>query len=87
MAAQKFLCRTCGEEVNSKKWGFATLCEICDTPESTNKSMAILIADGKTDYHFQIIPNPTDVEAATIKSIGRAWDPRSQLKAINKVSS
>lgn len=79
-------CKSCGDHILNKKWGYVDLCSGCDDEETVNKSMAILIADGKTDYHFQIIPNPSDAEASAIKSIGRAWDPRSQLKAINKVS-
>ena len=81
-------CTQCDIQINArKKWGYATLCEDCDSPEKVNKSMGILIADGKTDYHFQVIRNPSDSDAQAIKAIGRAWDPRSQLRAVNKVSS
>lgn len=85
--AKPKLCKMCNDEIGKKTWGFATLCEICDQPEAINKSMAILIADGKTDYHFQVITNPSNNDVAAIQAIGRAWDPRSQLRAINKVSS
>jgi hypothetical protein len=81
------LCHECEDEISkSKKWGYATLCSDCDQPESTSRSMGILIADGKTDYHFQVIKNPSPRDVENIRSIGRAWDPRSQLKSINKVS-
>ena len=82
------ICISCESDISSsKKWGYSTLCKDCDEPESTNKSMGILIADGKTDYHFQIVANPSASDVNAIRAIGRAWDPRSQLKSINKVSS
>jgi hypothetical protein len=80
------VCKICELDFGSKKWGYANICGDCDESTAVNKSMAILIADGKTDYHFQIIRNPSDQDAAAISAIGRAWDPRSQLRAINKVS-
>ncbi len=79
-------CKECGADFPPKRWGYANVCSDCDESRDINKSMAILIADGKTDYHFQIIQNPSDADAAAISAIGRAWDPRSQLRAINKVS-
>lgn len=80
------LCKECQYEIEaSKKWGYSTLCSDCDQPEEVQKSMGVVIADGKTDYHVQVIRNPTKQQAAHIKSIGRAWDPRTQLTAINKV--
>lgn len=81
-------CRCCGIDIERiKKWGYANLCIDCDTPETTNKSMAVMIADGKTDYHIQIIANPSDSQVQSIRAAGLSHDPRSQLKAINKVSS
>ena len=71
----------------NKKWGYRTLCGECDTPESVSKSVALLIVDGKTDYYFQIINNPTEQVAAQVKSHGFSHDPRTQLKSIRKVSS
>lgn len=80
-------CKSCEDPIcKPKKWGYANLCEFCDTNETVNKSMGIMIADGKTDYHFQVVRNPSDSEAAAIKAAGTAHDPRSQLRAINKVS-
>lgn len=75
-----------GDIFSSKKWGYSTLCAECDVSEKVNKSVALLIADGKTDYHFEIIQNPSKELAANVRSIGMAHDPRTQLKAINKVS-
>jgi hypothetical protein len=49
--------------------------------------MAVMIADGKTDYHIRIVKNPSNREAEAIRAAGLAHDPRSQLRAINKVSS
>lgn len=81
------ICVECeGDIATSKKWGYYTLCAECDVGEKVNKSVALLIADGKTDYHFMIINNPSEELAASIRSIGLAHDPRTQLKAINKVS-
>jgi len=71
---------------SSKRWGFANLCGDCDQPESTSRTLAVVIADGKTDYHIQLIRNPSKADAEFIRSVGRAWDPRTQLKSINKVS-
>lgn len=82
------VCKDCeGDILPGKRWGYATLCAECDTPETTNRSMGIVIADGKTDYYVEVVRNPSDRDVEAIKAIGKAWDPRSQLKAINKVSS
>lgn len=82
------LCKECECDISPrKKWGYAHLCEVCDDPETINKSMGVMIADGKTDYHFEIVTNPSDETAASIRASGLAHDPRSQLRAINKVSS
>lgn len=82
------LCKECGSNVGkNKKWGFANICEYCDDKERVNKSMGIMIADGKTDYHVQIVRNPSSQDVEMIQRIGRAWDPRSQLTSINKVSN
>lgn len=84
---QMRLCKECDTPISEKKkWGYVDLCKYCDNPEKINKSMAVMIADGKTDYHFQIVENPTDEQAESIRSAGTAHDPRTQLKAINKVS-
>lgn len=81
------LCKVCEENVSrAKKWGYANLCEYCDTEETINKSMGIMVADGKTDYHVQVVRNPSNEAAAAIKAAGIAHDPRTQLRAINKVS-
>lgn len=80
-------CKDCGIDIDSKKWGYVNLCGQCDTPERINKSMAVMIADGKTDYHIRIVKNPSNREAEAIRAAGLAHDPRSQLRAINKVSS
>ena len=79
-------CKECGDKITNKKWGYTTLCRLCDEPESVNKSMGVMIADGKTDYHFQIVHNPSNTQAAMIRSAGISHDPRTQLRAINKVS-
>lgn len=80
-------CKSCGIQVQSrKKWGYVNLCEDCDGNEPVNKSMAVLVADGKSDYHFKICANPTDDQRAAIRAAGTAHDPRTQLRAINKVS-
>jgi hypothetical protein len=83
------LCTECECEFDSssKRTGYANICFDCDTPERVRKSMGVMIADGKTDYHFQIVHNPSAKEAAAIRSAGLAHDPRTQLRAINKVSS
>jgi len=81
------ICRYCEEPVSpNKKWGYANICEDCDEPEKINKSMAVIVSDGKTDYHTKIIRNPTRNEVEAIKTAGKAHDPRTQLRAINKVS-
>jgi len=81
------LCKECDDEIpTSKRWGYATLCGECDTEETTAKTLGVLIADGKTDYHIQLIVNPSDKDAEFVRAAGRAWDPRSQLSAIRKVS-
>jgi hypothetical protein len=81
------LCKFCETEVSSKKkWGYRNICAECDDKEPVNKSVAVLIADGKTDYHFKIIQNPTKEQAAAVRLAGTAHDPRTNLRAINKVS-
>lgn len=80
-------CRECEYEIDrTKKWGYADLCSLCDEEDLVNKSVGVLVADGKTDYHFKIVENPSKELAASIRSAGLAHDPRTQLKAINKVS-
>lgn len=80
-------CKECEIEISPKKrWGYVNLCADCDTGEKVNKSMGVMIADGKTDYHVQVVRNPTNNQAAMIRSAGLAHDPRTQLRAINKVS-
>lgn len=80
-------CKACGGDVlPNKRWGYVNLCEECDKPNLVRKSMGIVIADGKTDYYVQIVRNPSEEDAEYIRSVGRAWDPRTQLKSINKVS-
>lgn len=80
-------CKSCGADIHDKKWGYVNMCKECDTPERVNKSMAVMIADGKTDYYIKIVNNPSNEEAEAIRVAGLAHDPRSQLRAINKVSS
>jgi hypothetical protein len=81
-------CEICERSISrAKRWGFVHLCEQCDDRDGeVNKSMGVIIADGKTDYHTQVIHSPSDGQAALIRSAGRSFDPRTQLKAINKVS-
>ena len=81
------ICKECDGDILNKKWGYANLCSDCDSKEKVNKSMGVLVADGKTDYHIQVIANPSNQQASIIRSAGLAHDPRTQLKAINKVSS
>jgi len=79
------ICADCGEFIEKiKRWGYSTLCECCDMPETTNKHVGVLIADGKTDYHIQLVRNPTVEQAAKIRSLGLAHDPRTQLRFTNK---
>ena len=80
-------CKECGDlGSKSKKWGYRNICKFCDSEDKVNKSVAVLIADGKTDYYFQVIPSPTKEQAEAIRLAGTAHDPRTNLKAINKVS-
>ena len=80
-------CKICNELVSkNKKWGYKNICKFCDSEDKVNKSVAVLIADGKTDYHFRVIPNPTKEQAAAVRLAGTAHDPRTNLRAINKVS-
>jgi hypothetical protein len=78
-------CKKCGEPVD-KKWGYVNLCSDYDEPEKINRSRAVIIADGKTDYYIKIVHQPTDEEVAAIEAAGRAHDPRTHLTAIDKVS-
>jgi hypothetical protein len=81
------MCKECECDIpKGKRWGYAHLCDLCDSEDRVNKSVGVLIADGKTDYHFQVVQNPSKELAASIRSAGLAHDPRTQLKAINKVS-
>jgi hypothetical protein len=83
----KNVCSECEEVIGFKKWGFNNLCAFCDSRgDEVNKSMGVIIADGKTDYYTQVIKSPSDTQAAMIRSAGTSHDPRTQLKAINKVS-
>ena len=88
MKSKNKMCRECEFEFDpsTKRTGYANLCSDCDSPEPVRKSMGVMIADGKTDYHFQIVHNPSAKEADAIRSAGLAHDPRTQLRAINKVS-
>lgn len=80
-------CLECGSAIGHKKWGFNNLCVFCDCKDNeVNKSMGVIIADGKTDYYTQVIKSPSDVQVSMIRSAGLSHDPRTQLKAINKVS-
>jgi hypothetical protein len=79
------VCRSCGFEVlNSKKWGYATLCEDCDVRGYEPKHVGVMIADGKTDYGIQLVRNPTKNQAEKIRSLGLAHDPRTQLRFTGK---
>lgn len=81
-------CISCDDFIpHTKRWGFYNLCDACDDVEEVTKSMGVMIADGKTDYHVQVVRNPSPSDVKLIQQIGRAWDPRSQLVSINKVSS
>ena len=81
------MCSECETPIKPKGWGFVHLCSLCDDRDSeVNKSMGVIIADGKTDYYTQVIASPSDTQAAMIRSAGLSHDPRTQLKAINKVS-
>jgi hypothetical protein len=77
-------CKECNHDFFNKKWGFANLCDLCDEREYESKHMAVMIADGKTDYYFQLIRNPSPLQAEKIKSIGSAHDPRSQMRFTSK---
>ena len=80
-------CRECETPIAYKRWGFVHLCAQCDTRDTeVNKSMGVIIADGKTDYYTMVVPSPSDRQAAMIRSAGNSHDPRTQLRAINKVS-
>lgn len=80
------MCKECGEKIADKKWGYVDLCKDCDEPEQVNKSMGVIVADGKTDYYTQIIHSPSNEQANLVRQAGSAHDPRTQLRAINKVS-
>jgi hypothetical protein len=78
-------CTDCQSDIPaSKRWGYANLCDCCDTREYESKHVAVIIADGKTDYHFQLVRNPTEFQAAKIRSLGLAHDPRTQLRFTGK---
>ena len=80
-------CIACDDPIlSTKKWGRYNLCNLCDETEDVPKSMGVMIADGKTDYHVQVVRNPTPNDIRLIQQVGRAWDPRTQLVSINKVS-
>jgi hypothetical protein len=83
----KRVCKECEEQISfAKTWGYANLCAICDEQVYEARHRGVLVADGKTDYHFQIVRNPSEYQANMIRSAGLAHDPRTQLKSINKVS-
>ncbi len=79
------LCSSCSYDIPlSKKWGYSNLCECCDSRDYESKHVAVMIADGKTDYHFQVVRNPTEQQAAKIRSLGLAHDPRTQMRFTGK---
>ena len=80
-------CKECEENIpTSKRWGYANLCAECDSEDKAARTLGVVIADGKTDYYIQLIRNPSEKDAEFVRSVGRAWDPRSQLTSIRKVS-
>jgi hypothetical protein len=79
------ICIDCECEIpKGKKWGYANLCDCCDSQSYEKRHVAVLVADGKTDYHFQLVRNPTPEQAAKIRSLGLAHDPRTQLRFTGK---
>lgn len=79
------LCKDCGCDVpNAKRWGYVNLCDECDVPERSSKHRGVMIADGKTDYGIQLVRNPTDAQASKIESLGKAHDPRTQMRFTGK---
>lgn len=79
------VCVECGEEIYKRKtWGYANMCSLCEPRGYEHKHIAVMIADGKTDYHFQLVRNPTEFQAAKIRSLGLAHDPRTQLRFTGK---
>ena len=82
---ERMICADCGDTISKiKTWGYANLCCYCDAYKYEPKHVAVIIADGKTDYHFQLIRNPTEFQTAKIKSLGLAHDPRTQLRFTGK---
>lgn len=78
-------CRVCYTDMDApKKWGYTNICEACDSGDDEPRHMAVMIADGKTDYHFELIRNPTEAQADKIRSLGLAHDPRTQLRFTGK---
>lgn len=78
-------CKDCKFVISkSKTWGYNNLCDCCDIEEQATRHVAVLIADGKTDYYFQLVRNPTTEQAAKIRSLGLAHDPRTQLRFTGK---
>lgn len=79
------ICKECGLDFpRPKKWGFANMCKNCDVRVYEAKHVGVMIADGKTDYGFQLVRNPTESQAEKIKSLGLAHDPRTQMRFTSK---
>jgi hypothetical protein len=77
-------CKECDIEFKRKPWGYANLCAECDTSQDEPKHMGVIIADGKTDYHFQLVRNPSPEVAEQIRSLGLVHDPRTQMRFTGK---
>jgi len=79
------ICKKCEFEVFNKKWGYANLCEDCDTPEKIRKSMAIItISESESDYSLEIVSNPTPKQVKLITVLNKVDDASAKLKSFIK---
>lgn len=77
-------CKICDIDMpKPKKTGYVNICADCDD-EDIEKTLSVMRADGKTDYGIELVRNPTKEQAAYLKSINVAHDPRTQMRFTGK---
>jgi len=78
-------CKICENEMIPKKSRYINICSFCDDEQDdVQKYLSVLRADGKTDYSIEVVRNLTPQQAAALRSINVAHDPRTQLRFTGK---